>query len=280
MLGELNASHMGIGAPVAGGDGPPRGTVGKLGLRFDAAEYEKTGKLRIAEVLPLGPAAIAGIQAGDDLIAVDGVEIGPRTNLDQLLEYKVNARVVLAVFGRRQTGNRRQAGFTTSEKSWSTASGSTASANMSPRSAAAGSGMSTSAICRRRRWNSSISISTPKTRAGRRRGGRAQQRRLPNGTPSTSSRQSYLKMSDRDRPALPRGRCSASARSSGYHPGHQPPLALRRRGFHRRLSLAQLGKVVGEHAGWIIYTSNTTLIDGSSLRLPGTRDTATAPPWR
>ena len=37
MLGELNASHMGISAPVAGaGDGPPRGTVGKLGLRFDA----------------------------------------------------------------------------------------------------------------------------------------------------------------------------------------------------------------------------------------------------
>ena len=36
----------------------------------------------------------------------------------------------------------------------------------------------------------------------------------------------------------------------------------------------KLGKVVGEPtAGWIIYTSNTTLIDGSSLRLPGTRVT-------
>ena len=36
----------------------------------------------------------------------------------------------------------------------------------------------------------------------------------------------------------------------------------------------KLGKVVGEPtAGWIIYTSNATLIDGSSLRLPGTRVT-------
>jgi C-terminal processing protease CtpA/Prc len=34
----------------------------------------------------------------------------------------------------------------------------------------------------------------------------------------------------------------------------------------------KLGKVVGEPtAGWIIYTSNVNLIDGSSLRLPGTR---------
>ena len=36
----------------------------------------------------------------------------------------------------------------------------------------------------------------------------------------------------------------------------------------------KLGKVVGEPtAGWIIYTSNTTLIDGTTLRLPETRVT-------
>jgi C-terminal processing protease CtpA/Prc len=35
-----------------------------------------------------------------------------------------------------------------------------------------------------------------------------------------------------------------------------------------------LGKVVGEPTGgWIIYTSNTTLIDGSSLRIPFIRVT-------
>lgn len=39
----------------------------------------------------------------------------------------------------------------------------------------------------------------------------------------------------------------------------------------------KLGKVVGEPtAGWIIYTSNTPLIDGSSLRLPSTRITTAA----
>jgi C-terminal processing protease CtpA/Prc len=38
----------------------------------------------------------------------------------------------------------------------------------------------------------------------------------------------------------------------------------------------KVGKVVGEPtAGWIIFTGGTTLIDGSTLRLPGTeiRDT-------
>jgi C-terminal processing protease CtpA/Prc len=35
-----------------------------------------------------------------------------------------------------------------------------------------------------------------------------------------------------------------------------------------------LGKVVGEPtAGWIVYTSNVPLIDGSTVRLPSTRIT-------
>ena len=99
MLGELNASHMGISAPVAGGaDGPPRGTVGKLGLRFDAAEYLSAGKLRVSEVIPLGPAAVAGgIKVGDYLSAVDGTAIAAHTNLDELLDHKVNTRVVLTI---------------------------------------------------------------------------------------------------------------------------------------------------------------------------------------
>jgi C-terminal processing protease CtpA/Prc len=36
----------------------------------------------------------------------------------------------------------------------------------------------------------------------------------------------------------------------------------------------KLGKVVGEPtAGWIIYTGSATLIDGSTMRMPGTRIT-------
>ena len=38
MLGELNASHLGITAPPGGG-GP---TTGRLGVRFDAAEYARS----------------------------------------------------------------------------------------------------------------------------------------------------------------------------------------------------------------------------------------------
>jgi C-terminal processing protease CtpA/Prc len=45
-------------------------------LRFDRREFETKGRLRITEVVDLGPAAIAGtIKAGDYLIAVDGRNI-------------------------------------------------------------------------------------------------------------------------------------------------------------------------------------------------------------
>ena len=52
MVGELNASHMGVAAGGrgggAGGDGP---SVGRLGLRFDRTEYEQAGRLRITEIV-------------------------------------------------------------------------------------------------------------------------------------------------------------------------------------------------------------------------------------
>jgi C-terminal processing protease CtpA/Prc len=36
----------------------------------------------------------------------------------------------------------------------------------------------------------------------------------------------------------------------------------------------KLGKVIGEPtSGWIIYTGNQTLVDGSSMRMPGVRIT-------
>lgn len=98
MIGELNSSHSGVSAPTPSGNGP-RAVIGQLGLSFDRAEYENSGKLKIAAVLPHSPAALAGIQTGGDLRAVDGVPLGPRVNLDQLLEHKVDKRVVLDVSG-------------------------------------------------------------------------------------------------------------------------------------------------------------------------------------
>ncbi len=92
MVGELNASHLGISA---GGTNAP--VTGKVGLRFDATEYGDSGRLRVAEVISLSPADVAGIQAGSYLLAVDGTVIGAHTNIDQLLNYKVDRRVTLTI---------------------------------------------------------------------------------------------------------------------------------------------------------------------------------------
>jgi len=99
MIGELNASHSGIGAPRGPGSAP-REHFGDLGLRFDAAAYEAGKGLVVREVIPLGPAFIEGkIKPGDRLVSVDGVAITPATNLDQLLSEKVDERVVLGITG-------------------------------------------------------------------------------------------------------------------------------------------------------------------------------------
>jgi len=45
-------------------------------------EYERSGKLKITEVLPHSPSAIAKIQVGEELRAVDRTQIGPHTNLE------------------------------------------------------------------------------------------------------------------------------------------------------------------------------------------------------
>ena len=55
MIGELNGSHLGNG--IRGEQGP---SSGNLGLHFDRATYEGQGKLKVTEVVPLGPADVAG----------------------------------------------------------------------------------------------------------------------------------------------------------------------------------------------------------------------------
>jgi Tol biopolymer transport system component len=97
MIGELNASHLGIGAPGGGGGGP---TTGRLGLRFDRAEYEKAGHLRVTEVIALGPAALTRqINPGDYLLAVNARSVAAATNLDALLDHTIDKRVALTVAG-------------------------------------------------------------------------------------------------------------------------------------------------------------------------------------
>ncbi|MBI3683718.1 MAG: PD40 domain-containing protein [Acidobacteria bacterium] len=91
MLGELNASHMGISGPQT-----QQPVTGQLGLRFDPAALEN-GQFRVAEVIPLGPAALAGIQTGEYVVAIDNVPLAHQTSVQELLQHKVSKRVELSV---------------------------------------------------------------------------------------------------------------------------------------------------------------------------------------
>jgi tricorn protease len=105
MIGELNASHTGVSPPPSGA----QPTTGRLGLRFDREEYEQNGRLRVIEVIPLGPSAITGqIKVGDYLLTVDRTAIEARTNLDELLSFKVGKRVVLTVASSSDGTNKRE----------------------------------------------------------------------------------------------------------------------------------------------------------------------------
>lgn len=97
MLGELNASHLGhsgrTGAPQ-GGDGT---STGRLGLRFDRIAFERQGRFVVDDVVELGPAYIADVAVGDDILAVGSTELDGTSNLDFLLKDTPGEKVVLSV---------------------------------------------------------------------------------------------------------------------------------------------------------------------------------------
>ncbi len=96
MIGELNASHSGIGR----GGPNPRSRVGELGLRFDRDAFEAGKGLVIREVIALGPASVEGsIKPGETLVSVNGQAVGPNSNLDALLLDQIGKRTVLKVTG-------------------------------------------------------------------------------------------------------------------------------------------------------------------------------------
>ena len=105
MVGELNASHLG----VSGASGFTPTPIGKLGLRFDRGEYETNGRLKITEIITLSPAAIVqNINVGDYLLSVDDVKIDGKTNLDELLENKAGKRVELEISSSADGSNKRE----------------------------------------------------------------------------------------------------------------------------------------------------------------------------
>lgn len=93
MLGELNASHLGISGNLRF----PEELTADLGLIFDES-YKGPG-LKIAEILKRGPADKRGInlKAGDVILSIDRTELTDKTNLSQLLNAKNNENVLLEV---------------------------------------------------------------------------------------------------------------------------------------------------------------------------------------
>jgi Tol biopolymer transport system component/C-terminal processing protease CtpA/Prc len=102
MVGELNASHLGVSGP----SGFTAAPVGKLGLRFDRDEYEANGRLKVTEIINLGPVDITrSVKVGEYLLSIDGVKIDGTKNLDEMLENKVNRRVDLSFTAADGNGN-------------------------------------------------------------------------------------------------------------------------------------------------------------------------------
>ena len=280
MIGELNASHLGINAPPAGAGG---GGVGHLGLDFDRAEYDASGRLKIAGIVALGPAALApAIQPGDYLLAVDGEPVGARVNLDALLDNKTSRRTVLRVA--------------------KSASGEAAKdVAVRPVSAATERGLRYRQwVAERREYVARASknrlgyVHMPDMSAGSlaqlyvdldadniARDGVVIDVRNNNGgfvnpyALDVLARQHYLNMTQRGVPTTP-------ARSAlGQRSLEKPTVLVTNQhslsdaeDFTEGYRALKLGKVVGEPtAGWIIFTWNTRLMDGTVLRLPRSRIT-------
>ena len=288
MIGELNASHLGISPPAAAGAAATG--VGHLGLDFDRAEAEATGRLKIAAIVPLGPIALArpaattGVDRGDFIEAIDGVPVGPGVNLDALLENKVGRRTVVRIG--RPGANR---------------------GSFPPEIAVRPISAATERGLRYRQW-----VDEKRDYVAKASGGRLGYVHMPDmGAASLAqlyvdldadniardgvvidvrnnnggfvnayaldvfSRQHYLNMTQRGLPTAP-------ARSSlGQRALEKPTVLVTNQhslsdaeDFTEGYRAMHLGKVVGEPtAGWIIYTWNTRLMDGTILRLPRSRIT-------
>jgi Tol biopolymer transport system component/C-terminal processing protease CtpA/Prc len=278
MIGELNASHLGIYRPRDGYGGPPAQRVGDLGLRFDRDAYEAGRGLLVREVVKLGPAFNEGsIKAGDTLTAVDARPLGPGVNLDGLLLDRAGKRTVLTF----------------------SSGGKTREAVVRPVLQAVAAGLLY------RDWVSDRRALVEKLSGGRLgyvhlfdmsssslnqlyidldaqnqgREGVVIDVRNNNGgfvnghVLDVFSRKNFLTMTPRELFAVP-SRQNLGQRALGL-----PTVLVTNESslsdaedFTEGYRALGLGKIVGTPtAGWIIYTDGRTLIDGSIVRIPTTR---------
>lgn len=279
MIGELNASHLGISAPPGG---VPQQT-GKLGVRFDPAVYATSGQLRIAEVLPLGPMALAGGRVGDVLTRVNERAVDRETNLDELLLHTIGKRVTVTVTAADGSNRRdlavRPVNLTTEKgllyRGWVEAQrarvdtlsgGRLGYAHMPDMSA-----------------QSLEQFYVDLDAENHRREGVVIDVRNNNGgfvnvyAIDVLARRSFFEMTLRGTEWRSPARAVLGQRAL-----ERPTILLVNQhslsdaeDFTEGYRSLRLGKVVGEPtAGWIIYTWNTPLVDGSILRLPRMRITS------
>ncbi len=265
MVGELNSSHSGVSGP----GGAARPVIGQLGLSFDRDTYEKTGKLKITEVIPQSPAELAKIKVGEELRAVDGVAIGPHVSLDELLQHKIDKRVVLDVDGHdvvvRPVGSLADQIY----RKW---------VEDNRAYVAKISNGRLGYVHIRDMSDQALTQFYIDLDAGNRaRDGVVIDIRNNNGgfvnayALDVLARRPYLTMTER-------GGLAAPARTElGQRSLELPTILVVNQhslsdaeDFTEGYRTLKLGKVVGEPtAGWIIYTSSMQLIDGSVMRTPG-----------
>jgi tricorn protease len=275
MVGDLNASHLG-----AGSADPPRPTTGRLGVFFSLADYDSRGALVISEVVPLSPADIAKIRTGETISAIDGQPVNRSTNFDSLLEYKIGKRTVVTVA--RADGQKRDVVLQPINWSEERALVYRDWVNRNRDYVLKVSGgrlgyvhmydMSSQSLQKlyvdldaENRSHDGIVIDLRNNHGG-----------FVNAYAlDVFSRKPYLTMTSRDMPP------SAARSVLGQRSLEKPTILVINRhslsdaeDFTEGYRTMKLGQVVGEPtAGWIIYTGGTTLVDGTVLRMPGTRIT-------
>jgi len=274
MIGDLNASHLGISGAGAGT------VIGRLGLDFDRRAAEAGGKLMVTDVTPLGPAALAGgIAIGDSIASINGKPIGARTNLDEELANTIDRRVVLGVVPRAGGAARDVVVRPTTQaaakallyRDWvdtnreyvlKTSGGRLGYVHMINMSAAALDQLIIDLDVGNHRLDGVV------IDIRNNNGGFVNAYAL-----DIFARQPYLRMSTRNVSEAPaRGVLGQRALEAPTVLVTNQHSLSDAEDFTEGYRTLKLGSVVGEPtAGWIVYTWDERLIDGSTLRLPRQR---------
>jgi C-terminal processing protease CtpA/Prc len=275
MVGELNASHSGVNAPPGGAP-----VAGKLGLRVDRKVYEQSGRFKVTDGIPLTPAAIAGVKVGEYLVSVDGTALGARTNLEQLLGHTINRKIDLIIAADEAGAARRTVPVRPTNQATEKNLVYRQWVEQNRAYVAKASGgrlgyvhmfdMSDVAL-------NQLNLDLDSENHGR--DGVVVDVRNNNGgfvnmyALDVFTRRNYLTMTSRGGLSAP-GRSVLGQRALGA-----PTILVTNQhslsdaeDFTEGYRSLKLGKVVGEPtAGWIVFTTNMPLIDGSVIRIPGTR---------